>query len=244
MQTADLWNISHRSRRYLHKHHLFCSFRQHQCFSAVDCAGTSPKRVPPHSNLAWKDGEIIFGTGLLVRGESVTWWRQALMSDFTLKLQENITFPTMLFSVRRRRCVSEPSASPLNIDLMSPTVPLKVVTTGRGDFTTCARNFHHHSVRSSCWHGYLLIVVSTSTKKLQIQPILTQRTPRQMVLNTPGQILRLGWAECLTRWFQFNFHHHHAVFTMRRASFLTGLLQQMQEFAVKQIQQTRQCLFI
>lgn len=70
------------------------------------------------------------------------------MPDSSLDLQEQKTFPTMLFSDVRgctcgeQRCVSEPSALPLNIGLMLPTVPLKVVTTGRGDFITSARNHH------------------------------------------------------------------------------------------------------
>lgn len=75
-------------------------------------------------------------------------------------------------------CVSEPSASPLNIGLMHLTVPLKVITTGSGDFIRCARNFHHHSVRSSCWHSFLLILTSTSPRKIWMQPLLTQRNFR------------------------------------------------------------------
>lgn len=81
--------------------------------------------------------------------------------------------PTMLL------CVSKPSASPLNIGLMHLTVPLKVITTGSGDFIRCARNFHHHRVRSSCWHSFLLILTtSTSPRKIWMQPLLTQRNRR------------------------------------------------------------------
>lgn len=64
------------------------------------------------------------------------------MPDSSLDLQEQKTFPTMLCTCGEQRCVSEPSALPLNIGLMLPTVPLKVVTTGRGDFITSARNHH------------------------------------------------------------------------------------------------------
>lgn len=80
--------------------------------------------------------------------------------------------PTMLLSV------SEPSASPLNIGLMHLTVPLKVITTGSSDFIRCARNFHHHSVCSSCWHRFLLILTSTSPRRVWMQSFLTQRNLR------------------------------------------------------------------
>lgn len=143
-------------------------------------------------------------------------------------------------------CISEPSASPLNIGLMHLTVPLKVITTGSGDFIRCARNFHHHSVCSSCWHSFLLILTSTSPRKIRMQPLLTQRNRRcrcfvkvqarrrfiiTVVSRDSVKYLKSfrtkpGWGG--TDWARFPakliiFNHHHSTFTTRDAFYTTEL---------------------
>lgn len=154
MQTADLPAIIYTSIIY------FVPTGGVSVFSA----GTSPKRAPPPiphppfhpppppTQTCLERRRNHFGMfARLWRKLSSS--RQALMSDCSLQLQEKKAPPTQAPPTPSPshpgawRRIPEPSAWPLSS--MLPTVPLKVVTPGGGDFLSSARNLQHHGAASS-----------------------------------------------------------------------------------------------